>query len=172
MTSSLIPRRASLPVAVGGVVIGGDAPIVVQSMTNTDTADIEATARQSAALARAGSEIVRITVDRDAAAKAVPHIRDRLAQMRVAVPLVGDFHYNGHTLLAENPACAEALAKYRINPGNVGFKAKRDTQFGAIIDLAQKFGKPVRIGVNWGSLDQELLTHLMDENAKLERPAT
>src|SRR6516164_8300839 len=171
MTSSLIPRRTCLPVAVGGVIIGGDAPIIVQSMTNTDTADIEATARQSAALARAGSEIVRITVDRDEAAKAVPHIRDRLAQMGVTVPLVGDFHYNGHTLLADHPACAEALAKYRINPGNVGFKAKRDRQFSAIVEMALRHGKPVRIGVNWGSLDQELLTRLMDENAALPAPA-
>src|SRR5215813_11552011 len=170
MTSSLISRRACVPVGVGGVVIGGDAPVVVQSMTNTDTADIEATARQSAALARAGSEIVRITVDRDAAAKAVPHIRDRLAQMGVTAPLVGDFHYNGHTLLADNPACAEALAKYRINPGNVGFKAKRDRQFSAIVELALRHGKPVRIGVNWGSLDQELLTRLMDENASAPEP--
>src|SRR5215831_2381204 len=170
MTSSLISRRPCVPVGVGGVVIGGDAPVVVQSMTNTDTADIEATARQSAALARAGSEIARITVDRDAAAKAVPHIRDRLAQMGVTAPLVGDFHYNGHTLLADNPACAEALAKYRINPGNVGFKAKRDRQFSAIVELALRHGKPVRIGVNWGSLDQELLTRLMDENAASPAP--
>src|SRR5262244_62695 len=170
MTSSLVARRTCVPVAVGGVVIGGDAPIVVQSMTNTDTADIEATARQSAALARAGSQIVRITVDRDAAAKAVPNIRDRLAQMGVAVPLVGDFHYNGHTLLKENPACAEALAKYRINPGNVGFKAKRDRQFSAIVELALEHAKRVRIGVNWGSLDQELLTRLMDENAAAPAP--
>ncbi|HEY1243619.1 MAG TPA: flavodoxin-dependent (E)-4-hydroxy-3-methylbut-2-enyl-diphosphate synthase [Hyphomicrobiaceae bacterium] len=161
----LAPRRASVPVNVGGVVIGGAAPIVVQSMTNTDTADVEATARQTADLARAGSEIVRVTVDRDEAAKAVPHIRDRLARMGVAVPLVGDFHYNGHTLLAENRACAEALAKWRINPGNVGFKDKRDRQFSAIVELALEHGKPVRIGVNWGSLDQELLTRLMDENA-------
>jgi (E)-4-hydroxy-3-methylbut-2-enyl-diphosphate synthase len=136
MTSSLFPRRVSIPVDVGGVRIGGDAPIVVQSMTNTDTADVEATARQSAELARAGSEIVRITVDRDEAAKAVPHIRDRLAQMGATVPLVGDFHYNGHTLLGQNPACAEALDKYRINPGNVGFKAKRDRQFSEIVELA------------------------------------
>jgi (E)-4-hydroxy-3-methylbut-2-enyl-diphosphate synthase len=170
MRSLLAPRRASLPVAVGDVLIGGDAPIVVQSMTNTDTADAEATALQSAALARAGSELVRVTVDRDEAAKAVPHIRDRLARMGVAVPLIGDFHYNGHTLLAENPACAEALAKYRINPGNVGFKAKRDRQFSAIVELALRHGKPVRIGVNWGSLDQELLTRLMDENAASAAP--
>jgi (E)-4-hydroxy-3-methylbut-2-enyl-diphosphate synthase len=173
MTSPTEPRTArksTVPVNVGGVVIGGDAPIVVQSMTNTDTADIEGTVRQTAALARAGSEIVRITVDRDEAAKAVPRIRDRLAQMGVAVPLVGDFHYNGHTLLAENPACAEALDKWRINPGNVGFKAKRDRQFSSIIELALQFAKPVRIGVNWGSLDQELLTRLMDENATAPAP--
>jgi (E)-4-hydroxy-3-methylbut-2-enyl-diphosphate synthase len=170
MTSAPTQRRPSIPVDVGGVVIGGDAPIVVQSMTNTDTADVEGTARQSADLARAGSEIVRITVDRDEAAKAVPAIRDRLLQMGVRVPLVGDFHYNGHTLLAENPACAEALDKYRINPGNVGFKAKRDRQFSSIIELALKFEKPVRIGVNWGSLDQELLTRLMDENATSPAP--
>jgi (E)-4-hydroxy-3-methylbut-2-enyl-diphosphate synthase len=170
MMSSLNSRRASVPVEVGGVVIGGDAPIVVQSMTNTDTADVEATALQSAALARAGSEIVRVTVDRDEAAKAVPRIRDRLAQMGVAVPLVGDFHYNGHTLLCANSACAEALAKYRINPGNVGFKAKRDRQFSAIVEMALRHGKPVRIGVNWGSLDQELLTRLMDENAASPAP--
>jgi (E)-4-hydroxy-3-methylbut-2-enyl-diphosphate synthase len=159
-----------VPVNVGGVVIGGAAPIVVQSMTNTDTADVEATARQTADLAGAGSEIVRVTVDRDEAAKAVPHIRDRLAQMGVSVPLVGDFHYNGHTLLAENRACAEALAKWRINPGNVGFKDKRDRQFSAIVELALEYGKPVRIGVNWGSLDQELLTRLMDENAASPAP--
>jgi (E)-4-hydroxy-3-methylbut-2-enyl-diphosphate synthase len=163
-------RRASVPVDVGGVVIGGDAPIVVQSMTNTDTADVEATARQTADLARAGSEIVRITVDRDEAAKSVPLIRDRLAQMGVSVPLVGDFHYNGHTLLAKNHACAEALAKWRINPGNVGFRDKRDRQFSAIVELALEYGKPVRIGVNWGSLDQELLTRLMDENAASPAP--
>ena len=165
-----ISRRKSIPVDVGGVTVGGDAPIVVQSMTNTDTADIERTAQQSADLARAGSELVRITVDREQAAKAVPHIRDRLLAMGVTVPLIGDFHYNGHTLLAEHPACAEALAKYRINPGNVGFKDKRDRQFAAIVEIALKYAKPVRIGVNWGSLDQELLTALMDENAKARRP--
>jgi len=165
-----VPRRASVPVDVGGVRIGGDAPIVVQSMTNTDTADVEATARQAAALARAGSEIVRVTVDRDEAAKAVPRIRDRLAQLGAAVPLVGDFHYNGHTLLKDNPACAEALDKYRINPGNVGFRDKRDRQFAAIVEEALKRAKPVRIGVNWGSLDQELLTRLMDENAASPAP--
>src|SRR5262249_3087658 len=156
--TQLAKRRVSIPVDVGGVIVGGSAPIVVQSMTNTDTADVEATARQTADLARAGSEIVRITVDRDEAAKAVPRIRGRLLQMGVEVPLVGDFHYNGHTLLGENPACAEALDKFRINPGNVGFKAKRDLQFSTIIELAMRYAKPVRIGVNWGSLDQELLT--------------
>jgi len=170
MTYPIAPRRASTPVDVGGVTIGGDAPIVVQSMTNTDTADIEGTTRQVAALARTGSEIVRITVDRDEAAKAVPHIRDRLARMGVQVPLVGDFHYIGHKLLADNPACAEALDKYRINPGNVGFKDKKDRQFSSIVEMAIKYDKPVRIGVNWGSLDQELLTHLMDENARSARP--
>jgi (E)-4-hydroxy-3-methylbut-2-enyl-diphosphate synthase len=163
-------RRRSVPVDVGGVVIGGDAPIIVQSMTNTDTADFAATAQQCAALARSGSEIVRITVDREDAARAVPHIRDRLAQMGVSVPIVGDFHYNGHALLSEHPACAEALDKYRINPGNVGFKGKRDRQFSAIIELALKHHKAVRIGVNWGSLDQELLTRLMDENASTPEP--
>ena len=150
--------------------VGGGAPIVVQSMTNTDTADVEATVMQVAALARAGSEIVRITVDRDEAAAAVPHIRERLDRLGVAVPLVGDFHYIGHQLLAEHPACAEALDKYRINPGNVGFKEKKDRQFGAIVERAIRHGKAVRIGANWGSLDQELLTHLMNENAKAERP--
>jgi (E)-4-hydroxy-3-methylbut-2-enyl-diphosphate synthase len=139
-------------------------------MTNTDTADVEATAQQVAALARAGSEIVRITVDRDEAAAAVPHIRDRLRQMQANVPLVGDFHYIGHKLLADHPACAEALDKYRINPGNVGFKEKRDRQFGAIIEMALRYGKPVRIGVNWGSLDQALLTSLMDANATSANP--
>jgi (E)-4-hydroxy-3-methylbut-2-enyl-diphosphate synthase len=157
-------------VDVGGVVVGGGAPIVVQSMTNTDTADVEATTRQVAALAAAGSELVRITVDRDEAAAAVPHIKERLAQLNVAVPLVGDFHYIGHKLLADHPACAEALDKYRINPGNVGFKDKRDKQFSAIIEMALEYAKPVRIGANWGSLDQELLTRLMDENAKAASP--
>ena len=163
-------RRRSVPVNIGGVIVGGPAPIVVQSMTNTDTADIDATVVQVAALARAGSELVRITVDRDEAAAAVPHIRDKLDARGVDLPLIGDFHYNGHTLLAEYPACAEALAKYRINPGNVGFKDKRDRQFSAIVDIAIRNDKPVRIGVNWGSLDQDLLTRLMDENAKLPEP--
>ena len=168
--SSIAPRRWSVPVDVGGVVVGGTTPVVVQSMTNTDTADIASTVAQVAALARAGSELVRITVDRDEAAKAVPHIRDQLAARGVRVPLVGDFHYIGHKLLAENPACAEALDKYRINPGNVGFKDKKDRQFADIIDIALKHDKPVRIGVNWGSLDQELLTRLMDENAASATP--
>jgi (E)-4-hydroxy-3-methylbut-2-enyl-diphosphate synthase len=163
-------RRHSIGVMVGGVQVGGGAPIVVQSMTNTDTADIEGTARQIAALHRAGSEVVRITVDRDESAAAVPHIRDLLAKRGVDVPIVGDFHYIGHKLLTEHPACAEALAKYRINPGNVGFKAKRDTQFSTLIELALKYDKPVRIGVNWGSLDQELLTRLMDENNERAEP--
>jgi (E)-4-hydroxy-3-methylbut-2-enyl-diphosphate synthase len=163
-------RHASHAVDVAGVIVGGGAPIVVQSMTNTDTADAESTARQIAALARAGSEIVRITVDRDEAAKAVPAIRERLERWGVRVPIVGDFHYNGHTLLADNPACAETLDKYRINPGNVGFKDKKDRQFSAIIELALKHNKPVRIGVNWGSLDQVLLTQLMDENANSATP--
>ena len=164
------PRQRTVGVKVGGVQVGGGAPIVVQSMTNTDTADIQATVTQVAALARAGSELVRITVDRDESAAAVPHIRDRLARMRVDVPLVGDFHYIGHKLLADHPACAEALDKYRINPGNVGFKDKKDRQFAMIVEKAIEHGKAVRIGANWGSLDQELLTHLMDENARQPEP--
>ncbi|MDE0383294.1 MAG: flavodoxin-dependent (E)-4-hydroxy-3-methylbut-2-enyl-diphosphate synthase [Defluviicoccus sp.] len=164
------PRRKSVAVDVGEVSIGGDRPIVVQSMTNTDTADVEGTTAQAAALARAGSEIVRITVDREEAAAAVPRIRDALDRLGVGVPLVGDFHYIGHKLLTEHPACAEALAKYRINPGNVGFRAKRDTQFATMIEVALKFGRPVRIGVNWGSLDQELLSDMMDENARRNEP--
>ncbi len=169
-TDMIAPRRKSIPVDIGGVTVGGDAPVVVQSMTNTDTADIGRTVQQVASLARAGSELVRITVDRDEAAKAVPKIREQLDKLGVSVPLVGDFHYIGHKLLAENPACAEALAKYRINPGNVGFKDKKDRQFSAIVEMALNYGKPVRIGVNWGSLDQDLLTHLMDENAKSSEP--
>jgi (E)-4-hydroxy-3-methylbut-2-enyl-diphosphate synthase len=163
-------RRRSVAVDVGGVIVGGGAPVAVQSMTNTDTADVDGTARQVADLARAGSEIVRITVDRDEAAAAVPRIRDRLQQLGIDAPIVGDFHYIGHKLLADHPACAEALDKYRINPGNVGFKEKKDRQFGAIIEMALRHGKPVRIGANWGSLDQELLTHLMDENARAPNP--
>jgi (E)-4-hydroxy-3-methylbut-2-enyl-diphosphate synthase len=162
--SEPLARRHTVAVDVGGVVIGGKSLVVVQSMTNTDTADIEATVAQIAALAQAGSEIVRITVDRDEAAAAVPHIRDRLLQRNINVPLVGDFHYIGHKLLADHPACAEALAKYRINPGNVGFGEKKDRQFAAIIETAIRYNKPVRIGVNWGSLDQSLLTRLMDAN--------
>ena len=164
------PRHLTVPVRVGNVLVGGGAPIVVQSMTNTDTADIDGTVAQVAALARQGSELVRITVDRDEAAAAVPKIRERLDRVGIDVPLIGDFHYIGHKLLAEHPACAEALAKYRINPGNVGFKDKRDRQFGQIVELAIKHGKAVRIGANWGSLDQELLTALMDENALQPRP--
>ena len=163
-------RHRSVAVDVGGVIVGGAAPIVVQSMTNTDTADVDGTVRQVAALARAGSELVRITVDRDEAAAAVPKIKERLLKMGVTAPIVGDFHYIGHKLLADHPACAEALDKYRINPGNVGFKDKRDRQFSAIVEFAIKYGKPVRIGANWGSLDQELLTRLMDENAKSATP--
>ncbi|MDX3927538.1 MAG: flavodoxin-dependent (E)-4-hydroxy-3-methylbut-2-enyl-diphosphate synthase [Shinella sp.] len=166
------PRRKSVGVDVGGVIVGGGAPVVVQSMTNTDTADIDATVAQVAALSRAGSEIVRITVDRDESAAAVPKIRERLLRLGMDVPLVGDFHYIGHKLLADHPACAEALAKYRINPGNVGFKDKKDKQFGAIIERAIEYDKPVRIGVNWGSLDQELLTRLMNENQQKGFPLT
>ncbi len=164
------PRHRTTQVKVGDVAVGGGAPIVVQSMTNTDTADIDGTIAQVAALARAGSEMVRITVDREEAAAAVPHIRDGLAKRGITTPLIGDFHYIGHKLLAAYPACAEALAKYRINPGNVGFKDKRDTQFADIIEIANKNDKPVRIGANWGSLDQELLTKLMDENAASANP--
>ena len=163
-------RHQTTQVMVGNVAVGGGAPIVVQSMTNTDTADVAGTVAQVAALARAGSEMVRITVDRDEAAAAVPHIRDALRKRGITTPLIGDFHYIGHKLLAEYPACAEALDKYRINPGNVGFKNKRDTQFADIIEIANKNDKPVRIGANWGSLDQELLTKLMDENAQLAEP--
>ncbi|MGB6117497.1 MAG: flavodoxin-dependent (E)-4-hydroxy-3-methylbut-2-enyl-diphosphate synthase [Mesorhizobium sp.] len=166
------PRRATVGVPVGNVVVGGNAPVVVQSMTNTDTADIDATVAQVAALHRAGSELVRITVDRDESAAAVPRIRERLERVGVFVPLIGDFHYIGHKLLADHPACAEALAKYRINPGNVGFKEKKDRQFGAIIETAIRHDKPVRIGVNWGSLDQELLTRLMDDNQANGAPLT
>jgi (E)-4-hydroxy-3-methylbut-2-enyl-diphosphate synthase len=164
------PRRLTRGVDVGGVRIGGGAPVVVQSMTNTDTADVDATTRQVAQLWRAGSELVRITVNTEEAAAAVPRIRDRLDRMNVPVPLIGDFHYNGHLLLTRHPACAEALAKYRINPGNVGFGHKKDTQFATIVEQAIRYGKPVRIGANWGSLDQALLTRLMDENARAADP--
>jgi (E)-4-hydroxy-3-methylbut-2-enyl-diphosphate synthase len=170
--SSPFPRRKSVGVDVGGVMVGGGAPVVVQSMTNTDTADVDQTVAQVAALHRAGSEIVRITVDRDESADAVPAIRERLERLGINVPLVGDFHYIGHKLLADHPACAEALAKYRINPGNVGFKDKKDRQFAAIVEMAIRYDKPVRIGVNWGSLDQELLTRLMDDNQRQGFPRT
>ena len=163
-------RRTSVPVDIGPVRVGGHAPIVVQSMTNTDTADIDGSVSQVAALARAGSELVRLTVDRDEAAKAIPYIREKLDAQGVSVPLIGDFHYIGHTLLKDNPACAQALSKYRINPGNVGFKAKKDSQFSSMIETALKYDRPVRIGVNWGSLDQELVVSLMDQNHKLAEP--
>jgi len=168
--SAIGTRRHSIGVKVGHVTIGGGAPVVVQSMTNTDTADAAATANQVAELARAGSELVRITVDRSEAAAAVPQIRDALDRMGVVVPLIGDFHYIGHTLLRDHPACAEALAKYRINPGNVGFGEKQDRNFAMMIEKACQFGKPVRIGVNWGSLDQSMLARLMDDNAKRPEP--
>jgi (E)-4-hydroxy-3-methylbut-2-enyl-diphosphate synthase len=168
--SRQIPRRMSRQVLVGKVGVGGTAPIVVQSMTNTDTEDIFATAMQVAQLARAGSEIVRITVNTREAAAAVPKIRERLAQLNVDVPLVGDFHFNGHKLLTEYPACAESLAKLRINPGNVGKGVKRDEQFAQLIEIACRFDKPIRIGVNWGSLDQALLARIMDENARRAEP--
>lgn len=168
--NALSPRRPSVAVRVGNVVVGGGAPIAVQSMTNTDTADIDGTVAQVAALARAGSELVRITVDRAEAAAAVPHIHEKLLKRGVGVPLVGDFHYIGHTLLRDHPACAEALAKYRINPGNVGFGAKKDSQFAQIIEVAARHDKPVRIGGNWGSLDGDLLTRMMDDNAVASRP--
>ena len=165
-----MPRRASVQVAVDKVRVGGGAPIVVQSMTNTDTADVEATARQVQALARAGSELVRITVNTSEAAAAVAPIRERLERAGVSVPLIGDFHFNGHKLLREHPQCAAALAKYRINPGNVGRGSKRDPQFAQMIEIACRYEKPVRIGVNWGSLDSDLLTRLMDENSALAEP--
>jgi len=165
------PRRRSRQVSVGHVVVGGAAPIVVQSMTNTDTADVPATVKQVAELARAGSEIVRVTVNNAAAAAAVPTIRERLDAMGINAPLVGDFHFNGHRLLAQHPACAEALAKLRINPGNVGRGSRRDEQFATMIEFACRYRKPVRIGVNWGSLDPELLSRMMDENARLADPA-
>jgi (E)-4-hydroxy-3-methylbut-2-enyl-diphosphate synthase len=169
-SSTTAARRATPTVEIGHVKIGGEHPIVVQSMTNTDTADVKGTAAQAAELARAGSELVRITVNTVEAARAVPEIRSRLDMMSIDVPLIGDFHYNGHQLLQEVPDCAVALAKYRINPGNVGFGRKRDDQFATIIDLAIRHAKPVRIGVNWGSLDQSLLARLMDENAQRSDP--
>lgn len=168
--SKPLERRRSVGVAVGNVMVGGQNPVVVQSMTNTDTADVDATVSQVAALWQAGSQLVRITVDRDEAAAAVPKIRERLERLGFSIPLVGDFHYIGHKLLSEHPACAEALAKYRINPGNVGFGAKKDRQFAEIIEIACRYHKPIRIGVNWGSLDNALLTQLMNENAQQENP--
>ncbi|HWT16343.1 MAG TPA: flavodoxin-dependent (E)-4-hydroxy-3-methylbut-2-enyl-diphosphate synthase [Patescibacteria group bacterium] len=168
--SAPILRRRSVPVRVGGAVVGGDAPVVVQSMTNTDTADSKATTQQVAELWRAGSELVRVTVNNAESATAVPRIRDRLAMMGIDVPIVGDFHYNGHQLLLDEPACAEALAKYRINPGNVGFGRKKDAQYGAIVEMAIRYGKPVRIGVNWGSLDQSVLAQMMDDNRARAEP--
>jgi len=167
---SVIRRRRSVTVRVGAVLVGGDYPVVVQSMTNTDTADIDATVRQVRALAQAGSELVRVTVNTDEAAAAVPAIVERLAAHGVTVPIVGDFHFNGHKLLREQPGCAAALAKYRINPGNVGRGSKRDPQFAEMIEIACRHGKPVRIGVNWGSLDQDLLTRMMDENSRRAEP--
>lgn len=163
-------RRATLPVQVGKVWVGGAHPVVVQSMTNTDTADVESTVKQVAALWRAGSELVRVTVNNLESAQAIPKIVEKLAMMGIDVPIIGDFHYNGHTLLAEVPACAEMLAKYRINPGNVGFGKKKDTQFAQLIEFAARYDKPVRIGANWGSLDQALAARLMDENHLRETP--
>jgi (E)-4-hydroxy-3-methylbut-2-enyl-diphosphate synthase len=170
MNSDTTTRRRAVAVRVGAVTVGDDAPIVVQSMTNTDTANVMATAVQVAELARAGSELVRITVNNEAAADAVPRIRDRLRLLGVEVPLVGDFHYNGHKLLERHPDCAEVLAKYRINPGNVGRGRKKDEQFATIIELACQHEKPVRIGVNWGSLDPALVASMMDENARRAAP--
>ena len=164
------PRRLTRQVLIGGVAVGGGAPVVVQSMTNTDTADIAGSVKQVAELWRAGSEMVRLTVNTPEAAAAIPRIREKLLMMGVDVPLIGDFHYNGHQLLAGEPACAEALAKYRINPGNVGFGKKKDTQFASIIEKAIEYGKPVRIGANWGSLDQALAARLMDENHARAEP--
>ena len=163
-------RKATRQVAIGGVQVGGDAPVVVQSMTNTDTADVASTTKQVAELWRAGSELVRVTVNNAESAAAVPRIVDKLSMMGVNVPIIGDFHYNGHTLLANEPACAEALAKYRINPGNVGFGKKKDTQFAQLIEFAIRYGKPVRSGANWGSLDQSLAARLMDENHERAEP--
>jgi (E)-4-hydroxy-3-methylbut-2-enyl-diphosphate synthase len=163
-------RRKTVAVHIGAVTVGGGAPVVVQSMTNTDTADVESTAEQVRELAGAGSEIVRVTVNTDEAAAAVPRIKERLLAQGCDAPIVGDFHFNGHKLLAAHPACAEALDKYRINPGNVGRGSKRDPQFAAMVETACRFRKPVRIGVNWGSLDQDLLTRMMDENSRLPEP--
>jgi (E)-4-hydroxy-3-methylbut-2-enyl-diphosphate synthase len=171
MISAVVhPRRKTHSVKIGKIWVGSQHPVVVQSMTNTDTADIDSTVKQVAQLWRAGSEFVRVTVNNPESAAAVPRIRDKLSMMNIDVPIIGDFHYNGHQLLAAEPACAEALAKYRINPGNVGFGKKKDAQFGAIIDMAMRYEKPVRIGVNWGSLDQSLAAQLMDENAQRAEP--
>jgi (E)-4-hydroxy-3-methylbut-2-enyl-diphosphate synthase len=170
MSASPIERHRTVAVRIGGVTVGGDAPVVVQSMTNTDTSDVAATARQVEALARAGSELVRITVNDEAAARAVPAIREQLDGWGLSVPLVGDFHFNGHRLLADHPECAQALAKYRINPGNVGSGEKKDQQFAAMIETALRFEKAVRIGVNWGSLDKGLVARMMDENARTPQP--
>ncbi|RDH87595.1 MAG: 4-hydroxy-3-methylbut-2-en-1-yl diphosphate synthase [endosymbiont of Escarpia spicata] len=170
MTSSCISRHQTVGVPVGRILIGGDAPVVVQSMTNTDTADVDATVRQVAELARAGSELVRITVNNEAAAKAVPSIREALDKQGLSVPLIGDFHFNGHRLLADFPECAQALGKYRINPGNVGSGEKRDSQYATMIETACRYDKPVRIGVNWGSLDKALVASMMDENARAADP--
>ncbi|HRD49372.1 MAG: flavodoxin-dependent (E)-4-hydroxy-3-methylbut-2-enyl-diphosphate synthase [Candidatus Competibacter sp.] len=170
MAHAPLPRRSCVGVQIGAITVGGNAPIVVQSMTSTDTADVAATTAQVAELARAGSELARITVNNEEAAAAVPLIRDRLAAQGVNVPLIGDFHFNGHRLLAQYPACAEALDKYRINPGNVGRGRKKDVQFATIVEIACRYDKPVRIGVNWGSLDQELAARLMDENARAPEP--
>ena len=163
-------KRTSVGVKVGSVVIGGDAPIVVQSMTNTDTVDAQATARQIQQLSAAGSELVRITVNTEKAASQVAHIKEKLQAMGCDVPIIGDFHYNGHKLLTKYPDCAEALDKYRINPGNVGFGRKKDSQFLTMIEKAIEYDKPVRICVNWGSLDQDLLTQMMDDNSRQSAP--
>ena len=168
--AAYLPRRASVAVKIDHVTVGGDAPVTIQSMTNTDTADVEATVRQVKQLADAGSELVRITVNNTAAASAVAAIRERLDQQHCNVPLVGDFHFNGHKLLSEHPDCAQALSKYRINPGNVGKGSKRDSQFASMIEHAMRYDKAVRIGVNWGSMDQALLAQLMDENAQRQTP--
>ena len=167
---SSLTRRKSIPVSIGPVTVGGDAPIVVQSMTNTDTADAVNTVRQITELAAAGSELVRITVNSEAAAAQVAPIKDRLLALNCEVPLVGDFHFNGHKLLTQYPECAEALSKYRINPGNVGKGKKRDTQYASMIEMACQYEKPIRIGVNWGSLDQDLLVEMMDANARAANP--
>src|SRR5229473_955540 len=165
-----IQRRKTVTAMVGGVRVGSDAPVVVQSMTNTDTADVPSTVQQVAALARAGSELVRVTVNNDEAAAAMPRIVEQLDKQGVSVPIIGDFHYNGHQLLTKYPECARDLAKYRINPGNVGIGRKDDGNFRTMIEVAVKYQKPVRIGVNWGSLDQALLTRMMDENSRLDEP--